>query len=316
MANKRMFTMKIVDSDAFLDMPMSAQCLYFHLNMRADDDGFIGNTKRIMRMIGASGDDLKLLIAKRFLLMFEGGVIVIKHWRMHNALSKNRYHETAYIEEKSMLRLKENGAYSLNSGALIDDGKLIEASIRQSDKTQQCMEDGQKTQHRRNIDEQKTQHRRNKDEQKTHPDLGLDLGLDIDKELDKENHIAGQDPAAGLPFREIIEYLNDRTGSHYRPGTAATKRHIRARLREGFVLEDFFTVIDTMCGEWLEDIRMRKYLRPETLFGTKFESYLNRAPSGTARDRPPVQETRETAEADELVGDDWFTPPPAGHVPP
>lgn len=306
MANKRMFTMKIVDSDAFLDMPMSAQCLYFHLNMRADDDGFIGNTKRIMRMIGASDDDLKLLIAKRFLLMFEDGVIVIKHWRMHNALSKNRYHETAYIEEKSMLRLKENGAYSLNRGALIDDGKLIEASSRQSGKTRQrWTEDGQKT-----------QQRRNEDVQKTHSDLGLDLGLGLDKDLDKENHIAGQDPAAGLPFREIIEYLNDRTGSHYKPGTAATKRHIQARLREGFALEDFFTVIDTMCGEWLEDTRMRKYLRPETLFGTKFESYLNRAPSGTARDRPPVQETGETAEADELVGDDWFTPPPVGHVPP
>lgn len=305
MANKRMFTMKIVDSDAFLDMPMSAQCLYFHLNMRADDDGFIGNTKRIMRMIGASDDDLKLLIAKRFLLMFEDGVIVIKHWRMHNALSKNRYHETTYIEEKSMLRLKENGAYSLNSGALIDDGKLLEASGRQSGGTQQCTKDAQKT-----------QQRRNKDAQKTHSDLDLGLDKDIDKDLDKENHIAGQDPAAGLPFREIIEYLNDRSGSHYRSGTAATKRHIQARFREGFVLENFFTVIDTMCGEWLEDTRMRKYLRPETLFGTKFESYLNRALSGTARDRPPVQEAREIAEADELVGDDWFTPPLADHVPP
>ena len=102
MANKRMFTMKIVDSDAFLDMPLSAQCLYFHLNMRADDDGFVGNPKRVMKIVSASEDDLKLLIMKKFVLAFDGGVIVIKHWRMHNTLSQNRYHETQYLDEKSL----------------------------------------------------------------------------------------------------------------------------------------------------------------------------------------------------------------------
>ena len=86
MAEKRMFTQKIIDSDAFLDMPLSTQALYFHLNMRADDDGFINNPKRIQRTIGASDDDLKLLIAKRFVICFENGVIVIKHWKMHNTL--------------------------------------------------------------------------------------------------------------------------------------------------------------------------------------------------------------------------------------
>ena len=127
LANKRMFTMKIVDSDAFLDMPLSTQCLYFHLNMRADDDGFIGNPKKVMKIVGASDDDLKILIAKRFVLCFEDGVIVIKHWRMHNTLSQNRYHETHYVEEKSMLRLKENGSYSFESGEIIDDKRLIDA---------------------------------------------------------------------------------------------------------------------------------------------------------------------------------------------
>ena len=105
--------MKICDSDAFLDMPLSAQALYFHLNMRADDDGFIGNSQRIIRLIGASKDDYNILLMKRFLISFEDGVIVIKHWRMHNTLSQNRYHETQYLEEKSMLRIKENGSYSL-----------------------------------------------------------------------------------------------------------------------------------------------------------------------------------------------------------
>ena len=116
MANKRMFTMHIVDSDAFLDMPLSTQCLYFHLNMRADDDGFISNPKRIQRLIGASDDDLKLLVAKRFVLAFEDGVIVIKHWRMHNSIRSDRYTPTAYQVELSMLLIKGNKSYSLTNG--------------------------------------------------------------------------------------------------------------------------------------------------------------------------------------------------------
>ena len=112
MAERRMFTQKIIDSDAFLDMPLSAQSLYFHLNMRADDDGFVNNPKKIQRMIGASEDDLKILIAKRFILTFETGVIVIKHWRMHNLLRKDRYNPTVYQEEYQMLTVKDNGAYT------------------------------------------------------------------------------------------------------------------------------------------------------------------------------------------------------------
>lgn len=112
MAERRMFTKKIVDSDAFLDMPLSTQCLYFHLNMRADDDGFVNNPKKIQRMIGASEDDLKLLIAKRFLLAFENGVVVIKHWRMHNLLRKDRYNPTQYQEQMEEIELKENGSYT------------------------------------------------------------------------------------------------------------------------------------------------------------------------------------------------------------
>ena len=112
MADRRMFSKKIVQSDAFLDMPLSTQCLYFHLNMEADDDGFVNSPKRIQRVIGATEDDLKLLIAKRFVLGFESGVIVIKHWRMHNLLRKDRYNPTQYQEEYSTLQLKENGAYT------------------------------------------------------------------------------------------------------------------------------------------------------------------------------------------------------------
>lgn len=114
MANKRMFTMKIVDSDAFLEMPLSTQCLYFHLNMRADDDGFIGNPKRICKLIGCNNDDLKLLIAKRFVLVFDNGVIVIKHWRMHNTIQKDRYVPTTYSDELKQLGIKDNKSYTLS----------------------------------------------------------------------------------------------------------------------------------------------------------------------------------------------------------
>ena len=107
-----MFTQKIIDSDAFLEMPLSTQSLYFHLNMRADDDGFVNGPKKIQRMIGASEDDLKLLIAKRFVLNFESGVMVIKHWRMHNTLQKDRYKPTQYQEELSLLAVKENRSYT------------------------------------------------------------------------------------------------------------------------------------------------------------------------------------------------------------
>ena len=112
MAERRMFTQKIIDSDAFLDMPLTTQALYFHLNMRADDDGFINNPKKICRMIGASDDDLKLLIAKRFVLAFEKGVIVIKRWRMHNLIRKDRYSPTQYEDEFMSLDIKDNGSYT------------------------------------------------------------------------------------------------------------------------------------------------------------------------------------------------------------
>lgn len=112
MAEKRMFTKKITESDAFLDMPLSAQCLYFHLNMEADDDGFVNSPKKIQRLIGAKEDDLKLLIMKSFLLVFENGVVVIKHWRMHNTIRQDRYHPTNYKEEYQKLGLKDNNSYT------------------------------------------------------------------------------------------------------------------------------------------------------------------------------------------------------------
>ena len=112
MAERRMFAKSVIDSDAFIEMPLSSQALYFHLGMRADDDGFVNNPRRIQNDIGASADDLKLLLAKRFVLTFDSGVIVIKHWRMHNYIQKDRYKPTAYTKEMALLRVEENRAYT------------------------------------------------------------------------------------------------------------------------------------------------------------------------------------------------------------
>lgn len=130
MAERRMFAKTIIDSDAFLDMPLSAQALYFHLSMRADDDGFINNPKKIQRMVGASEDDLKLLIVKKFIIPFESGIVVIKHWKIHNYIQKDRYHATKYTEEKERLSVKENGAYTVMDTRCIQNVSNMDTEVR------------------------------------------------------------------------------------------------------------------------------------------------------------------------------------------
>ena len=237
MANKRMFNMKIVDSDAFLDMPLSTQCLYFHLNMRADDDGFIGNPKRIMRTVGCSNDDLKLLIAKRFVLTFEDGVIVIKHWKMHNCIQSDRYTPTVYTDEKSRLFLKDNKSYTLDETK--EKGYVSNLETK-------CI-------------------------QSVSSDIDIDKDIDLDTGLDSD---VGKEY---IPYQEVIEYLNLKANTSYRFTTKKTQTLIHARFNEGFTLEDFKKVIDIKCSEW-NNTNMSQYLRPETLFGTKFEGYLNQKP--------------------------------------
>lgn len=114
MARKRMFDLEIVDTDLFLEMPQSTQNLYFHLGMRADDDGFVSNPKKIVKTIGANEDDLRILFSKQFAIPFESGVVVIRHWKLNNYLRKDRYTETIYKEEKKKLIEDANGIYNLN----------------------------------------------------------------------------------------------------------------------------------------------------------------------------------------------------------
>ena len=129
MAERRMFAKTIIDSDAFLDMPLSAQSLYFHLSMRADDEGFVNNPKKIQRMIGASDDDLKILVAKSFIIPFESGIVVIKHWKIHNYIRGDRLHETKYTEERSLLDVKKNGSYTIMSDICQSDVRQLTGSL-------------------------------------------------------------------------------------------------------------------------------------------------------------------------------------------
>lgn len=131
--SRRMFSMKIVDTDAFLDMPQSSQLLYYHLAMRADDDGFVSNPKKIMRMIGSQDDDYKVLAVKKFIIPFESGVCVIKHWLIHNLIRNDRYTPTQWIKEKEMLVIDdETKKYSLNPeyNHVIPNGNQLATQVR------------------------------------------------------------------------------------------------------------------------------------------------------------------------------------------
>jgi uncharacterized phage protein (TIGR02220 family) len=195
--------------------------------MRADDDGFVNKPKSIMRMIGCKEDDLKLLFVKKFLIPFESGVVVIKHWKIHNYIRKDTYTETKYKNEKSTLEMDENNAYRL-------------AEPQPLQLRDECVT-GTGTQVR----------------------LGKER-LGEEREKDSED-----------VYKAIVSYLNEKAGTNYKHTTAKTRTAIHARLEEGFTLDDFKTVIDKKCADWLCDEKMEKYLRPETLFGTKFEGYLN-----------------------------------------
>jgi len=121
MAIRRMLSKKIIDTDAFMDMPLSSQALYMHMVLNADDDGFIGNPKKVVRSVGCMNDDIKILLAKRFILDFDSGVIVIKHWKIHNLIRLDRYTETTYLQEKGLLIENKNKSYTeVNKGQIID----------------------------------------------------------------------------------------------------------------------------------------------------------------------------------------------------
>lgn len=259
MAEKRMFAKTIIDSDAFLDMPLSAQALYFHLSMRADDEGFINNPKKIMRIIRAQDDDLKLLIAKRFIIPFESGIVVIKHWKIHNYIRQDRLKETVYQEEKRQLDTKGNKSYTLISETCQAlDGHLTNTlRTHVSQLTGSCP-------HR--LD-------------KTRLDKNSIYIVGQNEEEPDSTTMVKQEK---YPYKEIVDHLNqvcDRKFSHI---SSKTQRLIKARVNEGFTVNDFKKVINNMYRAWGDDGDMLNFLRPDTLFSGKFDSYLNwRLPANT-----------------------------------
>ena len=231
MAERRMMAKSVIDTDAFLDMPASTQNLYFHMLLRADDDGFIASPKGILRIIGASDDDLKLLLAKQYLFRFESGVVVIKDWKIHNYIQSDRY-KPSLQPERELLSITANKEYTLTNSDV-------------SNMYTECIQ---------NVSIGKVR-------------LGkVRLGK---VRLGKNNMSSKLDCTD-----EIIQHLNMRAGTKYKSNTAKTKQLINARLNEGFTLDDFKIVIDKKCVEWC-GTEFEKFLRPNTLFGTKFESYLN-----------------------------------------
>ena len=248
MAERRMMAKSIIDTDIFLDMPISSQNLYFHMLLRADDDGFISNPKSILRTIGASEDDLKLLLVKQYIFGFESGVVVIKDWKVHNYIRSDRY-KPSQLPEKNFVCISETGSYELNNT-----------------ETTSSIPTGRQLVYKRYPTGIPT------GRQLVY--LGKDrLGKDrLGKDKDKNCRLSDK---SSTVVSEIIDYLNQKTGKHFSKSIANTTRAINARIKEGFTVDDFKAVIDKKVIEWGKDDRMKQYLRPQTLFGTKFESYLN-----------------------------------------
>lgn len=244
MAERRMMSKSIIKSDTFLDMPATTQNLYFHMLLDADDDGFINAPKSIMRMIGAKDDDMKVLAAKQFVIPFESGVVVIKDWKIHNYIQNDRY-KPSTLPERDLLNIQKDKTYTLKNDVSRMDTECIQTVSIGKDRLGKV--------------------RLGKDR------IGKDrVGKDS---IDTLCHVSHDD--VDKSHYEIIEYLNLKTGSKFKPTTKPYVQAIRSRLKEGYTVDDFKTVIDKKCREW-KGTKLEKYLTPKTLFApSHFDTYLN-----------------------------------------
>lgn len=239
MAERRMMSKSIIKSDAFLDMPATTQNLYFHMLLDADDDGFINAPKSIMRMIGAKDDDMKVLTAKQFVIPFESGVVVIKDWKIHNYIQNDRY-KPSTLPERDLLNIQKDKTYTLKGDVSNMDTKCIQTVSIGKDRLGK---------------DRIGKVREGKDR--------LDISCHVSHDDTDKSHF------------EIIEYLNLKTGSKFKPTTKPYVQAIRSRLKEGYTVDDFKTVIDKKCREW-QGTKLEKYLTPKTLFApSHFDTYLN-----------------------------------------
>ena len=260
MAKKRMFSLDVIDLDSFIEMPVSAKLLYYDLGMRADDDGFVGNPKKITLLAGCNKEDIETLIKNKFIYMFSSGVIAIRHWNVNNQIRKDRYNETFRIDEKRLLKL-ENNVYELKDNSGIPNDIPTVTTVKYSiDKN--------------SIDKlrvDKTSKEKNSLEKKREEKIIDNFHVDVDTGEILEYEIVSEKDKV---YKNIIDYLNNKINANYRCNSVKTKSLIDARLNEGYKEADFFLVIDKKYKEW-KDSEMEKFLRPETLFSNKFESYYN-----------------------------------------
>lgn len=302
---RRMISSHVYETDAFMLMPMKAQALYTHILLRADDDGFFGNVIMLMRMLDLDNEALDVLLEKRFLLMFDSGVVVVKHFFMQNTIRKDRYKPTTYQNEYSQIMKKDNGSYTeikgkykgykipkkeplktkgLQVGTTMEtkeqpsgnqmatkeqpDGNVIQSNLIQSNLIQYK----DNTLSSKNFDDiEKTPLEiENEEHNVMHNDTitlpNATTIVDVKNSKPKNNNVLEA-------IKEIVEFLNQKLGTSYRYTTKKTQDLIKARMNEGFVLNDFFTVIDKKVREW-KKTEWEKFLRPETLFSNKFEGYL------------------------------------------
>lgn len=231
MANKRMFSQTIIDSDLFLDMSLSAQALYFHLSLRADDEGFINSPKKIMRMIGTRDDDLKILIAKQFILPFESGVVVIKHWLIHNSIRKDRIKATFHKLEKEQLKVCDD-IYELET-----NGDYCQPSNDQlEDNTQQNDRIG----------------------------LGLGLDLDLDIDIDKKSTNKFDDDSIEIVLVKTLYNLMQNNCKSKKPNFNNWAKEIEKMIRlDERSIEDIEKVITFSQNDrfWKSNIRSTAKLR-------------------------------------------------------
>ena len=250
MANRRMLSKDVVYTNDFVNLSSPSQALYMHLILSADDDGFTNELSTCMFRAHASVADVESLISKRFIHQFQDGVIVITQWNMQNVVRKDRYNPTIYKEDLAMLQ-EHNGKYLLCADIPSDipNGNQMADTCHTND----CHSIGK-----------------------------VSLG--------EFSTIVSNETNIHCPFtKDVIDYLNLKTGSNYKHTTKATLKYINARYKEGFSLDDFKRVIDTKTKQWINDPKFKKFLRPETLFSTHFEGYLNEQETHTFQGLPDLK---------------------------
>jgi len=248
MARRRMFSLDVVDSGQFIDLPITTRLLYYELGMRADDDGFVGNPKKVTKIAECTEKDLKILNEKEYVYIFDSGVLVIRHWNMNNQIRHDRYNQTCYIAEKNKL-YKENNVYYLIKDKWLPDGIPMVAT----DKISIDKNSVEKISKEKNSLEKKREEKNNIEEKRE--DLIILSGNDI-------------------VVKDVIDYLNKKINSSYNWENEKIKGLINNWIEKGYKTLDFQIVIDKKFDEW-KDTKMVVHFNPYTLFGDKFENYYN-----------------------------------------